>query len=281
MTMYKEDLEQVIKDDLYKEAEAIQKEVNASGIEEVPGALKKDIRSKLQGRIDAYEEERAYAGLSEKDREALKLGRRLQEERSAAGDVRRKRRWKLYAATAAAVVLVFTVGMTSMGGAERIASVIEQVVGERKVVKVNSDDGNKVSENEDEQKAYQEINEKFGVKPIRLINLKKDAEFIQMNLDDNLQVAELMYQYDKKNLLYVISAGYYDSSFGFDADDEVIEKKTMEVEGNNIEMTVYQVKDTEVIKCSARFTYQRLEYFLTGKIDKDEFELILKNLYFL
>lgn len=280
MTMYKEDLEQVIKDDLYKEAEAIQKEVNASGIEEVPGVLKKDIRSKLQGRIDAYEEERAYAGLSEKDREALKLGRRLQEERSAAGDVRRKRRRKLYAATAAAVVLVFTVGMTSMGGAERIASVIEQVVGERKVVKVNSDDGNKVSENEDEQKAYQEINEKFGVKPIRLINLKKDAEFIQMNLDDNLQVAELMYQYDEKILVYVVSAGYYDSSFGLDADDEVIEKETIEVKGNNIELTVYQVKGTGTIKCLAHFTYQKLEYFLAGPMDKEEFELILKNLFF-
>ena len=280
MTMYKDDLEQVIKEDLYREAESIQREVNASEIEEVSSTLKNDIRSKLQERIDAYEEEQAYAGLSEKDREALKLGRKLQEERSAVKESRRKRRWKMYAATAAAAVLVLTVGMTSMGGAEKLASVIEQVVGGRKVVKVNSDEGNKVSENEDEKKAYQEIKDTFGVTPVKLTNQRKGIKFIRMNLDENLQIAEMMYQSNEENLLYIISAGYYDSSFGFDAEDEIIGKEIIEIEGNDIELTVYQVKGTNTIKCSAHFTYQKLEYFMTGKIDKAEFELILKTLFF-
>ena len=280
MTMYKDDLEQVIKEDLYREAESIQREVNASEIEEVSSTLKNDIRSKLQERIDAYEEEQAYAGLSEKDREALKLGRKLQEERSAVKEARRKRRWKMYAAIAAAAVLVLTVGMTSMGGAEKLASVIEQVVGGRKVVKVNSDEGNKVSENEDEKKAYQEIKDTFGVTPVKLTNQRKGIKFIRMNLDENLQIAEMMYQSNEENLLYIISAGYYDSSFGFDAEDEIIGKEIIEIEGNDIELTVYQVKGTNTIKCSAHFTYQKLEYFMTGKIDKAEFELILKTLFF-
>lgn len=280
MTMYKDDLEQVIKEDLYREAESIQREVNASEIEEVSSTLKNDIRSKLQERIDAYEEEQAYAGLSEKDREALKLGRKLQEERSAAKEARRKSRWKIYAATAAAAVLVLTVGRTSMGGAEKIASVIEQVVGGRKVVQVDSDEGNKVSENEDEKKAYQEIKDTFGVTPVKLTNQRKGIKFIRMNLDENLQIAEMMYQSNEANLLYIISAGYYDSSFGFDAEDEIIGKEIIEIEGNDIELTVYQVKGTNTIKCSAHFTYQKLEYFMTGKIDKAEFELILKTLFF-
>ena len=280
MTMYKDDLEQVIKEDLYREAESIQREVNASEIEEVSSTLKNDIRSKLQERIDAYEEEQAYAGLSEKDREALKLGRKLQEERSAVKEARRKRRWKMYAATAAAAVLVLTVGMTSMGGAEKLASVIEQVVGGRKVVKVNSDEGNKVSENEDEKKAYQEIKDTFGVTPVKLTNQRKGIKFIRMNLDENLQIAEMMYQSNEENLLYIISAGYYDSSFGFDAEDEIIGKEIIEIEGNDIELTVYQVKGTNTIKCSAHFTYQKLEYFMNGKIYKAEFELILKTLFF-
>ena len=55
MTMYKDDLEQVIKEDLYREAESIQREVNASEIEEVSSTLKNDIRSKLQERLDSYE----------------------------------------------------------------------------------------------------------------------------------------------------------------------------------------------------------------------------------
>lgn len=280
MTKYEDDLEKVIRDDLYREAEAIQKEVNASEIEEVSDTLKKDIRSKLQERIDAYEEEQAYAGLSEKDREALRLGRELLEERSVETNARRKRRWKIFGATAAAVVLVCTIGMTSMGGAEKIVSVIEQVIGGRKVMKVNSDEESKVSEDEEEQKAYQKIKDTFGVEPVKLIKPKKGVKFVQMNLDDNLQVAEMMYQYDGKTLWYIFGVGYYNSSFAFDTEDEIIEKDVIKVAGTDIELIVYQVKGTKTIKCSAHFTYQKIEYFLTGQIEKEDFELILKNLFF-
>ncbi len=280
MTMQKDDLEQVIREDLYKEGEAIQKAMDASGTEDIPDALKKDIRFKLQERIEAYEEERVYAGLSEKDREALRLGRKLQEERSAAKHVRRKRRWKMYAASAAAVVLVLTAGITSMGGAEKIVSVIEQAIGERKVIQVNSNKESKLSENEEEEKAYEKIKEAFGIEPVKLIKQKKGMKFVQLNLDNNLQVAEMIYQCDGKNLLYIIDAGYYNSSFSFDADDKIIEKEVMEIGENDIELTVYQVKETQAIKCSAHFTYQKIEYFLVGKIDIDDFKLILKNLFF-
>ena len=116
--------------------------------------------------------------------------------------------------------------------------------------------------------------------PVKLTNQRKGIKFIQMNLDENLQIAEMMYQSNDVNLLYIISAGYYDSSFGFDAEDEIIDKEIMEIEGNDIELIVYQVKGTNTIKCSAHFTYQKLEYFMTGKIDRAEFELILKNLFF-
>lgn len=281
MGMQKDDLEQVIREDLYSEAEAILREVDESGTEQMSSALKDDIRLKLQSRIDTYEKEQVYAGLSEKDREALMLGRRLQEERSDEHKARRKRRLRAYMASAAAILLVLGVGITSTGGAERIASVIEQVVGGRKVVQVDSDEGNKVSESEDEEKAYQEIKDKFGIEPVRLYNQKKGMKFLQMDFDDSLQVAEIMFQYEDKKLLYIISAGYDNSSFGFDADDEVIDQEDMKIEGNNIELTVYQVKGTKNIKCSAHFTYKKLEYFLQGSIEKEDFKLILKKLYFL
>ena len=105
--------------------------------------------------------------------------------------------------------------------------------------------------------------------------------FLQMELDENLQVAELLYQYGEKNFLYVVSAGYYNSSFGFDADDKIIDKEIVKVDGNDIELIEYQVKHTGTIKCSAHFTYHKLEYFLTGKLEIEEFKKILKNLYFL
>lgn len=281
MGMQKDDLEQVIREDLYSEAEAILREVDESGTEQMSSALKDDIRLKLQSRIDTYEKEQVYAGLSEKDREALMLGRRLQEERSDEHKARRKRRLRAYMASAAALLLVLGVGITSTGGAERIASVIEQVVGGRKVVKVNSDEGNKVSESEDEEKAYQEIKDMFGMESVRLATQKKGIKYIEMNIDDDLQIAEMLYQYDNKKLLFIVSAGYYNSSFGFDTDDDVVDTEELDINGNIIELTTYRLGETNEIKCLAHFTYKKLEYFLQGSIEKEDFKLILKKLYFL
>ncbi len=282
----KEDrIEKKIKEDLYKKAEEIREEISRTEGSEISEELKEDIRIKLQEQIDAYEEEKAYAGLSEEDREALRLGREIRDGRKAGKGplrmVRGKRRWRMYAAVAAAMVLVLAIGMTSMGGAERIASVIEQFVGEREVVKVNSDEGNMVSESEDEQKAYEEMKNVFGVEPVKMIKQQKNLEFVQMNLDENLQVAELIYRYNDKNLWYIISAGYYGSSFGFDVEDEIIEKQEIKMGDNIIELTTYRVEKTKEEKCSAHFTYNTLEYFLTGMMGEEEFKLILENLYFL
>lgn len=106
-------------------------------------------------------------------------------------------------------------------------------------------------------------------------------KFLQMELDENLQIAEMLYQYGEKNFLYVVSAGYYNSSFGFDADDKIIDKEIVEIDGNDIELTKYQVKQTGTIKCSVHFTYRELEYFMTGKLETEEFKKIIKKLYFL
>lgn len=281
MTMQKDGFEQIIKEDLYSEAETIQKEVDVSGMEDVPDTLKKEIRLKLQNRIDEYEKERVCAGLSEKDREALMLGRKLLEERSTSKKAGRKKRWKLYVASAAAVLFVVTFGITSVGGAERVASVVELIIGDRKTVRVDSAKGNKISEGDEEQKAYQKIKDTFGIEPVKIIKPAKGMRFLQMDLDENLQVAEMLYQYNNRNYWYIISVGYYKSSFGHDVEDKIIEEEEIEVDGNKIELIVYQRKESGEARCSASFTYRDIKYFLTGDAKKEDFKIILKNLYFL
>lgn len=283
MENQKDKIEERIKEDLYKEAEAIRQEVDSERTGEVSEDIKKNIRLKLQKKIDAYEKERIYASLSEEDREAMELGKKIQKEQKESKFNRKsygKRRWNVQWGLAAVIVLVFAIGMTSIGGAERIASVIEQVVGDRKVVKVNSDNENMVAENEDEEKAYQEIEDVFGVKPVKLLKQKAELRYIEMNLDEDLQVGELMYQYNDTNLVYIINAGYYDSSFGIDVEDEIIKEETITMEKSDIDLTVYKVENTNEDRCLAHFTYQKLEYFLIGTIDEEDFKLILKNLYF-
>ena len=137
-----------------------------------------------------------------------------------------------------------------------------------------------VIENEDEEQAYEEIKNVFGIDPVKFTKEPKEMKYIQMELDENLQVAEILYSFDDKNMLYIISADYKNSSMGIDVEDRIIEKEKIQVNGNMIELTEYAVESSGEIKCSAKYDYKGLEYFLIGTVEKDDFELILGNLFF-
>lgn len=281
MIRQNDDFEQMIRENLRQEAEDIEKEVNESGVEDISAEQKEAIRLKLKNRIAANERERAYAGLSEEDREALEIGRKIREEQKAGKKKRRVIKGIKYAAAAAVVAVVCTGvrSMTSVGHGEKFASTIEQMVGGRKIVKINSDEGNKVSEGVEEEKAYQEIKNIFGADVVRPM-IKKGMEFKHMNLDADLQVAEMLYQYEGKSVWYIISASYYKSSFGFDAEDKIVKKENVELGNTIAEIKEYKRRGSEEVKCTAQFTSKKLEYFLIAHVEKDDFEIILKNLYF-
>lgn len=281
MIRQNDDFEQMIRENLRQEAEDIEKEVNESGVEDISAEQKEAIRLKLKNRIAANERERAYAGLSEEDREALEIGRKIREEQKAGKKKKRVIKGIKYAAAAAVAAVVCTgvYSMTSVGHGEKFASTIEQMVGGRKIVKINSDEERKIADNEEEEKAYQKLKEVLGIDVVKLIR-KKGLQFKYMNFDKSLQTAEMLYQYEGHNIWYVIGAGYSVSSFGFDAEDEIIERENIKLGDKSTEILVYKRKESGEIKCSTHFTYQKLEYFMMGNISKEDFEIILKNLYF-
>ena len=52
-------------------------------------------------------------------------------------------------------------------------------------------------------------------------------------------------------------------------------------DGQKIEITEYQVEGTDIKRYSVKYKYKGVEYFLIGTLNKQEIELIVKNLYFL
>lgn len=276
---------QTLKEGLQNEAEAIREEIRNADIEDISDEQKEAIQKKLQAKIAQYETEFSdeltdmdiYAKLSKEDREALELGRKMRERQQR---VRKKRSRKLYFALAAAIVLVLAIGMTSIGGAERIVSVVKQAIGGREVTKINSGENNMVIESEDEKEAYQEIKDIFGVEPVQFIRPIEKMKFVQMDLDENLQVAKLLYHYGEENIIYIISADYMGSSFGIDVEDELLEKEEIKIGETMVELKVYQINENKDVRCSASYRYKGLEYFLMGAVNKNEFKEILNNLYF-
>lgn len=284
MNQKKDDLDMVIQNELKKEGQEIKEEYESSGSSKMPDGLKNDIRAKLHSQIEEYELEQLYAKLPERDREALKLGREMLEQKKDAEETKkvvyRKKRRRLYISVATVAVLVLALGMTSFGGAERIIEIMKRAVGDREVIQVDSNEENKVIEIEKEEEAYQKVKDAFGVEPVKIVDHSSKKRFKSAEINDVIQTAEFLYKYQEENMIYIISATFATTSFGIDVEDEVTDQYVMDIKEHKIDIKEYQTPETKINRYSARFSHKGLEYFLMGTMEKQEFEEIIKSLYF-
>lgn len=245
-----------------------------------------------QAEKDAKEREEAISHLSEEDREALELGRKMlkagigqkdPEEPSEKKVRRKKKPLKMYLALAAVIVCVLAMGITSMGGPERIVRMMTQNVGDREVDQVDSnhtDKENKVIEGEDEEKAYQEIGNNFGTDVVKIFICLPEMYFDSMELDKDTQMADMYYYYNNKTIAYCINVPYRDGSWGIDFEDPIDQEYSEEIHGCRIKITKYKPNQKGLPRWDARFEYNNIEYLLTGTMKQQEFEKILNNLFF-
>lgn len=265
----------------------------------VPEGTKETVLARVREQIRAYEmeqtrketeeREEAINHLSEEDREALELGRKMlkagigqkdPEEPSGKKVCRKKKPLKMYLALAAVIVCVLAMGITSMGGPERIVRMMTQNVGDREVEKSSTSHKVKMIESEDEEKAYQEIRNKFGTDVVKLSICLNNMKFDTMNLNEDKQIAEMYYTYNEKTIAYFINMPYRDNSWGVDFEDPIDKEYTKKTEDCSIEVTIYKLKESKKSSCVAKFKYGNIEYLLTGTMKQQEFEKILNNLFF-
>lgn len=275
------DLEEIIREELHKEAEETRRTVEASETEELSRDRKEAIRQNLKEQIDEYKKEKVYEQLSPEDREALELGRQIRREREEAQEKKgRKRFGKIALNLAAVLALVSVLGITSVGGPARLVEMMKRAVGERAVVQVDSNKENLKIAEEREEEAYQEIKDAFGVDPVKILVRPNQLKFVKLNLDRELQIAEMYYQYNEENVVYFVNASYANTSWGVDAEDVVIDSYNKKRSGQEIKIQEYQIEGTEQKRYSASYTFNGVEYFLIGTMSKADFELIIENLYF-
>lgn len=281
----KDQLEQIIKNEYDRLAKEEENDIQEDDTIEVPEGTKESLRAKIDQQIEEIKKEKVYAQLSEEDRKALKLGRKImaeeEQEKAEAKVVHKKKRFKMYFGLAAVLALVMAVGITSIGGPERIVRMLKQAVGDREVEQVDSSDENLTFVEENEEEAYQELKDYFGVDVVRIVNTPESMKFDCMEYDELLEIAELYYTYNGEKMVYLINASYADSSWGVDVEDEIVEKYSMKVQDCEIEIKGYLTPETHTERYAASFKYEGLEYFLMGSMEKSEFEKILKNMFFI
>nr|WP_288663708.1 DUF4367 domain-containing protein [uncultured Dorea sp.] len=259
--------------------------------EAVLARLKEQMREyhREQAENEAREREEAINNLSEEDRKALELGRKMLKAEVGTADTSekkvhyRRKPLKIYLALAAVIVCVLAMGITSMGGPERVVRMVRQAVGDRDVEQVDSnktDKQNKIIEGEAEEEAYQKIRDTFDTDVVKVFVCLPDMKFDTMNLDEKKQVAELYYTYQKRKIVYIVNTGYRESSWGIDIEDSIEKEYSKEINGCNMNIVVYKVENSNQSRCVSKFKYEGVEYFMMGLMEEGDFEKILKNLVF-
>ena len=251
--------------------------------EAVLARLKEQMREyqREQAENEAREREEAINNLSEEDRRALELGRKMLKAEVGTADTSEKK--VHYRRKPLKIYLALAMGITSMGGPERVVRMVRQAVGDRDVEQVDSnktDKQNKIIEGEAEEEAYQKIRDTFDTDVVKVFVCLPDMKFDTMNLDEKKQVAELYYTYQKRKIVYIVNTGYRESSWGIDIEDSIEKEYSKEINGCNMNIVVYKVENSNQSRCVSKFKYEGVEYFMMGLMEEGDFEKILKNLFF-
>ena len=295
MDKKKDTLEQRIVEDFKKlaqdEEEKTRKEAESEKDIRMPEGTKEAVRGRLDEEIKKIEDAEVYDRLSEEDRRALELGRKVlreekekekeKEEKAFEGKSRKRHRRprRVYIAVAAVLVATLAVSVSAMGGPESMVRMVRQAVGDREVEKINSSDENLVIVEENEEEAYQELKDIFGVEPVRIIDQPTGMQFEYMRIDLENLTTELWYQIDGQPIILFINGTYKKSSWGVDADDEVLSDYIYKSHDCEIKIKEYMCPSGKR-KYSAQFAYKGLDYFLVSSIPQKEFEQIVEYLYF-
>lgn len=290
----KELLEQTIKEDLEKEAQEILKALETSDADKLSDEKQLELKKKIDKKIEDYEFEKICNELPEEYRDALRAGMELkkkedsadsnhkQDEEKSDGNkkvVRKRKSLRVYVALAAVMIMVLAVSISSVGDGRSLMKTIKSMVGEREVVKVNSGEDNKVIEVEREEEAYQKIKDELEIKPVQIVVLPNKSHFLKATIEQDMKIGEFYYQYEDENIVYIINGDKAKNSIGIAIEDRVIEEYTLNIQGVLIEIKVCEVT-SEKRRCYASFDYKNIKYFLSGVMDKGDFEEILNNLYF-
>lgn len=299
-----EKVKKLMQEELEREAEKIRAEVEADeSLRNLP--FPDGMDGELQKKIEEYEKNKAAVEmLSEEDQEALRLGRELQmlnvkeneaEEESENAEsggagrigkaVRFRRKKRTYVLLAFVAVLVLAMGMTAIGGQPFVSMIREQILGDRNMVQIDSDnsEGDETIVNsgvDEEELAYQRIEEEFGFVPVRLNELPDGMGFEEYTYDKNNEEILLLYSMSGNILEYRIYPNFRNKSIGYDIEDELINEFSITVSQVPVLIREFKISNTERSQFMAQFSYKETYYIINGIVSQEQMEEIVKNLKF-
>ena len=196
--------------------------------------------------------------------------------------VRKKKKSKLViGALAAVLILVCGSVMTSVGSKSYWKTLWNDSNGDEQNNGIDVENMESIeTEDIDEVGVYKEIAKVMGNYLVRLEYKPKGMVLTRYTVDGDQRRTTLFYKYENEIIRYTMYMNSKDSSLGQKEVDKLLDEYIVMNGENEISVKEYEVKDQKEKRYIAEFEDKGIQYQLKGVIEKEEFEKILKNLFF-
>lgn len=195
---------------------------------------------------------------------------------------RKKKKRYVVMALAAVFILVFGSVMTSVGSKSYWKVLWDKMAGDERASHIDVEQmESQETQDVDEIQVYKEIWNELGISTVRLGYMPERMYLDTYELAVEQRKAILLYNYNEQIIRYTMYMNDEDSSLGQIVADQLLEEYSIETAGGPIiDVKGYNVDSLEERRYVADFEYMDAQYQIMGIMEKEEFDKIIKNLYF-
>lgn len=197
--------------------------------------------------------------------------------------VRKKKKSKLViGALAAVLILVRGSVMTSVGSKSYWKTLWNDSNGDEQNNGIDVENMESIeTEDIDEMEVDKKITKVMGVSLVKMQYKPKDMVLKRYIIDKEQRMAILFYQYGEEVIKYYMYTNSTDSSFGEKTVDQLLDEYEFQNGKHSILVKQYEIKNSDEERYIAEFEYNDIHYQIKGSMEKEEFEKILENLFFM
>ena len=197
--------------------------------------------------------------------------------------VRKKKKSKLViGALAAVLILVCGSVMTSVGSKSYWKTLWNDSNGDEQNNGIDVENMESIeTEDIDEMEVDKKITKVMGVSLVKMQYKPKDMVLKRYIIDEEQRMAILFYQYGEVVIKYYMYTNSTDSSFGEKTVDQLLDEYEFQNGKHSILVKQYEIKNSDEERYIAEFEYNDIHYQIKGSMEKEEFEKILENLFFM
>lgn len=270
-----------------REAREIEKELEQHPeLEEIQ--VTDEMDAALFAKIQAYEETKEKEGIEDvvefADEFTPEIPSDLDRAEKKMISYRKKGKKKyIIIGIAAVLVIVMSAGFVGVGNKAYWKEVLDKEYGEEELNIIKVEDMDDIqSEDGENGTVFSVINEQLGVSVVRLKNIPKNMKFSSVEIAENMQSARIFYEYNGEIIRYTIYLNSNDSEKSENKEDKKVDEYIVNSVDESVAISVveYQVPNYKEYRRIAEFEYKGIYYQLKGIMGKEEFDNIIKNLYF-